>query len=101
MNHNASIRVTFYPPRHGKPIDVCFELEDYTARCFQPLPRDRELYGMPIISGAFRASDRIELQKQLLDRTKLGEYLAGKLSHAIADAITKQDTINGYEQDTP
>lgn len=98
-HHNARLLVRFYPPNFGKPVDVHLELEDFVARCYEPLPRDRELYDEPIISAAFTAREREHCTNQVADRAKLTNYLGPKIIHALTEAITKRDPINGYDPD--
>ena len=88
--------VRLCPPCYGKPVEVWLDLAEYEAACFQPLPPDRELYDAPIFCAAFSDDQRTDARKQLYDRAKLANYIGPKIAHALCDAVTKQDTINGY-----
>lgn len=97
MNTTGRIMVRYCPPRFGKPVEIWFDVDDFTAEPFQPLPRARELYDQPVISAAFSGLQRQQARDQLADRAKLTEYLVPRLTKALVDAITSQDTINGYK----
>lgn len=99
MNDNACLMLRYCPPFYGKPVEVWLDLPRELSAPFAPLPRDRELYVGSIISLAYSPKDRVRVVKQITDRAKLAEYLAPLLADALAKAITKQDTINGYDQE--
>jgi hypothetical protein len=96
MNENARIIVRYFPPRFGKPVEIWLDVDPFQAAPFDPLSRDRELYGEPIIGAAFTKAEREAAQRQLMDRAKLTEYLAPRLADALAKVITQQDPVNGY-----
>lgn len=86
----ARIEVRYITAR-GKSCEVWYTIEPFEFSCFDPLPRDRELDFMP------ESQRRAYLQTR--ERYKMAEMLAGPLAHKLIEAISKQDTVNGYSRE--
>lgn len=104
MSHpiDGYLYIEFKQYGHTKPVFIKIPIEHGTFEAFAPLPKNREIdaeiagRGMDpfgILGSHTRAV------KQITDRARLAEYLSGVIATQLAEVITSQDTINGYNQE--
>lgn len=78
-------------PRRLDRFVIALPLDAFAAEPFQPLPREREI--------PFETQSRERAVRQIKSRAELAKMIAAQVGAALAQLITKGDTVNGYAQE--